>query len=55
MKYSQIHVELRQETNFNMFSILLDMSWTEYVGENKCMQGFGGEACRKQTSGNIWV
>jgi hypothetical protein len=24
MKYSQIHVELRQETNFNMFSILLD-------------------------------
>jgi hypothetical protein len=24
MKYSQIHVELRQETNFNVFSILLD-------------------------------
>ena len=31
------------------------MSWKEYMGENRCMQGFGGEACRKQISGNIWV
>ena len=28
------------------------MIWAEYMGEDRCMQGFGGEACRKQTSGN---